>query len=446
MTAEAHRTAWRVASASTETHDPREMTELALGREVGAILIGFGDPPGPDERAALDDLAALAGAIARRRPELRLFLGGPIRTRSSWLEAIGEELPGDPERITQVPSASGRRSTTDTLRRVLDDRISDPADGRWAVRRSVETLADLLDRRVELLEIGFDGGARFMADPGAGGMAPVAAGIVTAQGALVFPEPDDESVDAVLAWTTGSLDRHRMGDRLRELRSRPWVDAAGDGARLRLAAASAALARIEALTPELADRPAADLTVVAGGAFATAPASAISLAIADTIRRAGVSQLAWDHARLLGPIGTIEDPGERRTLLADVLRDAIVPLGTVVVAGGVGASRAPGRRGSGTGARLDLEVSGTNTRRDLAAGELAFIDLPPGQVAEAQLEFSQVVRFGKRTRRISVPVSGGLAGLILDLRDVPLRLPERRDLRRSRLAEWSALAWPRDDR
>ena len=56
------------------------------------------------------------------------------------------------------------------------------------------------------------------------------------------PEPDDGTVDEVLAWSTGSLDRHRMSDRLRDLRRTPWVDGTGDGARLRLAAASAALA------------------------------------------------------------------------------------------------------------------------------------------------------------------------------------------------------------
>jgi hypothetical protein len=86
------------------------------------------------------------------------------------------------------------------------------------------------------------------------------------------------------------------------------------------------------------------------------------------------------------------------------------------------------------------------TRRDFTAGELAFIDLPPGARAEARLEFPDVARFGRRTRHVTVPVTGGLAGLILDLRDVPLRLPERRDRRRTLLADWSALAWPGDDR
>ena len=43
-------------------------------------------------------------------------------------------------------------------------------------------------------------------------------------------------------------------------------------------------------------------------------------------------------------------------------------------------------------------------------------------------------------------VGGGIAGLLIDLRDIPLRLPERRDRRRAALAGWSALAWPGDER
>ena len=44
----ATRTAWRVEGASIETHDPREMTELALRADVSAVLLSAGDPPGPD--------------------------------------------------------------------------------------------------------------------------------------------------------------------------------------------------------------------------------------------------------------------------------------------------------------------------------------------------------------------------------------------------------------
>jgi hypothetical protein len=324
---------------------------------------------------------------------------------------------------------------------VLEGLLADPGDGRQALRATAASLADLLDRRVEIVEVGHDGGARAVAAPGAPGDEPTSSAVTTARGALVPPDPDDALVDQVLAWTTGSLDRHRMGDRLRDLRATPWSDGAGEGARLRLAAARAALARIAALTPELSALPAPDLTILSGGCFAAAPAAAVVLAAADAMRRTGATQLAADPARLLGPIGTIEDPVERRALLADVAGDLLVPLGSVILAAGLGA-----RHDDGSVGRLALEQDGATTRRELAAGDLAFLDLAPGATATATLELREAARIGRRTRHVSVAVSGGIAGLLVDLRDIPLRLPDRRDRRRSVLTAWSALAWPVDDR
>lgn len=445
LEAEARQTGWRVATASTETHDPREMTALGLDPSVDLVLIGISDPPGPDERAALDDLAALGGALMHRRSDLQLMTSEAIRSRRAWVDALGD-AETDSGRVIDVPAGTGRRGERDALRQALDDLRQDPEDGRIGMRAVVGTLAELLDLRIELLEVGFDGGARLVAEPGTAGAEPSIRGVISAAGALVPPEPGDDTVDEVLAWTTGSLDRHRMSDRLRDLRRRPWVDATGDGSRLRIAAASAALTRLAALTPELGAGSPPDLTIIAGGAFAGAPAQAVAMAVADTIRRTGSTQLAWDHARLLGPIGTIEDPGERRSLLADLVHDALIPLGSLVIVGGAGGNRPGGRKRAGRAARLTLAGEGDVQRRDLAAGELTFVDLAPGMRAEAQLDFHDGVRFGRRTKRASVPVTGGLAGLMVDLRDVPLYLPERRDRRRSRLAEWAAQAWPRDDR
>jgi len=437
----AARTAWRVVGASTETHDPREMSELALRADVSAVLLSAGDPPGPDERASLDDLAGLVGAAARRRPELQVVLGSAIRRRRAWIEALGADPPGSPDRIVDGPAIGPRRQASEGLRSVLEGLIADPLDGRQALRSTVASLADLLDRRIEVVEVGHDGGTRAVAAPGAPGEEPTASAVTTARGALVPPEPDDAIVDGVLAWTTGSLDRHRMGDRLRDLRAGPWSDAAGEGARLRLAAARAALARIAALTPELGALPAPDLTIVSGGCFAVVPAAAVVLAVADTMRRTGATQLAADPARLLGPIGTIEDPIERRALLADIAGDLLVPLGSLILATGLGARRDVGKVG-----HLALEHDGSTTYHELVAGELAFLDLAPGAPATATLELRETARLGRRTRRVSVAVSGGIAGLLVDLRDIPLRLPDRRDRRRSVLSAWSALAWPVDDR
>jgi hypothetical protein len=233
-----------------------------------------------------------------------------------------------------------------------------------------------------------------------------------------------------------------MGDRLRDLRSQPWADASGDGARLRLAATRAALAQLVALSPELSAMPAPDLTIAAGGAFSLAPGPAIVLAIADVVRRMGATQIAVDHARLLGPLGTIEDPDERRPFVMDLADDLLAPLGTVIIVGGMPALR---RRSAPFG-EIELTGDGTPTKHELLPGDLAFLDLAPGDRALATLEFRDSIRVGRRARRLSVPVSGGSAGVLVDLRDVPLRLPERRDRRRAALAAWGELVWPADAR
>src|SRR5207237_8354458 len=155
-----------------------------------------------------------------------------------------------------------------------------PDDPRRAAGRAGGALADVLDRRVELIEIGFDGGLRATASPGIGGNDSVPLVSIVADAALVPPDPGDPTVDRVLAWSTISLDRHRLRDRLRELRLWPWSGIAGDGARLRLAAARAALSVLIQATPDQSALPAPDLVIVAGGAFAAAPGPAVALALA----------------------------------------------------------------------------------------------------------------------------------------------------------------------
>jgi hypothetical protein len=436
----AARTPWRATVASPESHDPREMTELALRPDVDAILLGAGEPPGPDERGALDDLIGLVGAVARRRPEVRVVLSGPITTRKAWAEAVGDALTSDDPRLAIAPAIGRRTGADEAVRDVLDGLLDPVSEPRAASIRAVTSLADALDRRIELIEVGFDGGLRAVAVPGVGSVGPTCTAVRTAVAGLVPPDVDDPIVEDVLAWTTGSLDKHRMGDRLRDLRRRPWADAGGDGAHLRLASARAALRRLVQATPDLADLPTPDLTVVAGGAFQVAPPAATVLALADIVRRPGATQVAFDHARLLGPIGTLEDPDERRALLADVADDLLVPLGASLILAGGGIGRS---WGSAAG-RLRIERAGHEESHDLMGGELSFLGLPPGQQANATVETREPMAIGPRSRRLTVTVGGGLAGLLVDLRDIPLRLPERRDRRRAALAEWSALAWPED--
>ena len=437
----AARTPWRIRAASPESHDPREMTELALRPDVSAVLVGAGDPPGPDERGWLDDLAGLVGAVARRRPELRVVLAGPVAARAAWADGFGAKVETATNRVFQAPALGLRSGPDEPLREILERLLPDSTDTRHTAVRAVLSLADALDRRMEIVDIGLDGGLRAMATPGVADQGPVAVAVRTARAALIPVDVDDAAVDAVLAWTTGSLDRHRMGDRLQDLRAQPWADAAGEGARLRLAAARAALSRLATHSADIGALASPDVTIIAGGAFAVAPARAVALAIADTIRRPGATQIAMDHARLLGPIGTIADPDERRALVADLSDDLLAPIGSLLVVGSVPVSR----RSTGRAGRLILDGD-RHGRHELVGGEVSFIDLAPGDRALATLEFKDAVRVGHRAKRVSIPVSGGVAGLAIDLRDVPLRLPERRDRRRVALATWGELAWPGDER
>jgi hypothetical protein len=217
---------------------------------------------------------------------------------------------------------------------------------------------------------------------------------------------------------------------MRELRIAPWADAAGEGVALRMAAVRAALSSLARWTPEWPDRPAADLVVATGGAWAVAPGPSVTLALVDVLRRAGATQFALDHARLLAPLGSILDPAERGAILADLADDLLAPLGTVVTPGALRHGRTVGT----------LQLHGANGpgERDLRPGGLELVDLPPGASAVAEFRFHDTVRLGGRGRHFAIDVTGGLGGLLVDLRDVPLRLPDRADLRGELLETWQA--------
>jgi len=266
-------------------------------------------------------------------------------------------------------------------------------------------------------------------------------GFVLAAGAMV-PEravEDEEDLDAVIGWSPLRIDRPTHRDRLRDLRAHPWQDAAGEGALLRMAAGRAALARLESERIRLGGLPAErttapDLLVVGGGAFALAPGPATALAAADTVRRPGMTQIAYDHARLLAPLGMLDEI-ERRQLVADLADELLLPIGSVLVLTG-------GRPGHDMG-RLRVQSEwATDEPQPLASGMLRLLELPPGAPATVELEMRDG-RFGRtRVKRLGFETSGGLGGLLIDTRGVPLRLPARSERRREVVAQWQRSPWP----
>jgi hypothetical protein len=423
LVATASRSGWRIVSGSAETTDPLAMSTLLLDAGVDAILVGAGDPPSADERRALGELAALVAAAAERRPGLPVVLAGGM---SEHLEAFGD-VSARPGSVLLGPAAK-RGPQGGALAELLLALALPVDDSRRALGTGAVALAEVLDRRVDVVEIGFDAGTRVAAWPGAGST-PAGMDVAIVPTAALAPlDPDDSIVDRVGMWSTWGADRHRLRDRLRELRIAPWADATGDGAGLRMAAARAALGRLAEWTPEWVDRPAADLIVATGGAWAVTPVPVVTLALVDVLRRPGASQFALDHARLLAPLGSIPDADERRGMIADLIDDLLAPLGTVVTPAGMH----PGRSAGG------LVVHGMNgdTHLDLIPGGLSLVDLPPGTSAVAEFRFRETVRLGARGRHFAIDVTGGLGGLLVDLRDVPLRLPDRADLRSELLDAW----------
>jgi hypothetical protein len=317
----------------------------------------------------------------------------------------------------------------------------------------------VLERTVEAVDVGASGGAWFRAVPEdreTDGETPDEEtasddetstrtdgldGFLLAAGAMV-PEraiDDEADLDAVIAWSPLRIDRPTHRDRLRDLHAHPWQDAVGEGALLRMAAGRAALARMEEERERFggapAERmPAPDLLVVGGGAFALAPGSATALAVADTIRRPGMTQVAYDHARLLAPLGMLDET-ERRALIADLADQLLLPLGSVLVLTG-------GRPGREMG-RLQVTSEWANGEvQTLSSGMLRVVELPPGAPADVELEVRDG-RFGRtRAKRIGFEATGGLGGLLVDTRGVPLRLPQRSERRRDVLAQWQRSLWP----
>jgi hypothetical protein len=337
--------------------------------------------------------------------------------------------------ILLAPDGEAGQPAGASLQQVLEGLRAFPNDSRLGVARSIASLAYVFDRSVEVVEVGLQGGMSAWSEPfGQGHLAVVSSHAGLADGSFAPLNPSEEVIDGVLAWSTAVLDRHRVMDRLNDLRLTPWGESDGDGAVFRLAAAKAACARLVEATPEMAAHAMPELLIAAGGVFSSLPPSVVALALADMIRRPGVSQLSVDQARVLGPLGVIEDEAERRRLLASLADDFVVPLGGLILPAGIKNGRSAGYlRLKGTAPLSDIE---------LHPGAIQVVDLPPGRGARADIDFRDAVRLGKRGRHFSVDVGGGLSGLLVDLRDIPMRISDRPDSRRAALEAWQRGMWP----
>jgi hypothetical protein len=293
---------WSVAGRVSASHiDPLVAMTMCLAPGIDAIAVAAGGRS-DDEQRLRARLTPLLAAVLVERPELPILVCGP----ADWPDLTGPTVvpltapdidPALPDpALAAVLGTMDRRdaaltgATPDTATGLPTDEVP---DGRLAMAEAVATLAMLLDRRVEAVDVGHSGGARVLAGP-----AGLERQVATADAALVPAlgqgEPDDHrgamgldaAVEDIAHWSAIRTDPFTLADRLRNLRLAPWRDVSGDGARLRLAALRAALARLDRVWRERqgpADGP-GDLVVCSGGAFAAVPASAVALAV-DRIQR-----------------------------------------------------------------------------------------------------------------------------------------------------------------
>jgi hypothetical protein len=462
------RAGWLVVSGSADEDDAVALSRLALLPDVSAVLLGADHSPAGDEKRHLPMLAALVAAADKCRSELTVVLaGGAGVHEAAFPEAYGRAVvtaPADPTAASAEADGAGARSHNvliapdgaagdpagAALQQVLEGLRAAPNDSRLGFARSISSLASVLDRSIEGIEIGLQGGLRCRAER----LTPGSKTIVSWHAAPAFasfapPDPEDAIIEGLVAWSAFTADRYRVTDRLRDLRISPWGDAEGDGALLRVAATKAAAERAIVATPDISTRPMADLVVAGGGTWASMPPPLAALALADLVRRPGVCRLAVDQARLLGPLGAIEDENERCQMLADLADDLLVPLGSVIMPVGMRQGRSAGKmtvRASAGEPGVDAARSGAQPiELDMQPGALELIDLAPGQTATVTMEFRDNVRLTGRSRNFTVDVEGGLVGLLVDLRDVPLRVSERSETRRTALEAWQRVVWSEPD-
>jgi hypothetical protein len=146
-----------------------------------------------------------------------------------------------------------------------------------------------------------------------------------------------------------------------------------------------------------------------------------------------------DHARVLSPLGALPVEADRQRLLADLMDDCLVPLGSALLTGRLG------DRGKGGGLMSISTPLGEDQLR-LEPDDLRLVDLPPGIVARLDIDPTDGPILGVAGQRFTLEVSGGLGGLLVDTREIPLSLPASGEQRRSRLEAWEAPAWAGSER
>ena len=409
--------------------------DACLEPQLDAIIVGGRDTVQEEEQDAARSLWARAAALARFRDDVAIVACGPFLDRPEGIpDARLFSLPApDPAPLTSETTL--RQAALQVGAHLVNAGGQVPTDGRTALRASIASMAVLMGDRVEGIEVGAAAGSRTIAHPD--GQQRHA--VIAAAGLLLRDMLDDDDLaEATLRWSTIGGDPATRMDGLRELVLDPWAGVDGDGVHLRQAALRSALERLGGAWDSghvpRAEADGADVMVLSGGGFAAVPPAAAALALVDGVRRPGAATLLHDHARVLAPLGALPVEGDRQRLLADLMDDCLLPLGSALLTGSLD------ERGKGAG-KLRISSSLGEDLLALEPGQLRLVDLPPGIVARLDIDPGEGTILGVEGRQLSLEVSGGLAGLLVDTRSIPLDLPPAGEARRAQLETWEAPAW-----
>jgi uncharacterized protein (TIGR01319 family) len=180
----------------------------------------------------------------------------------------------------------------------------------------------------------------------------------------------------------------------------------------------------------LVDMMALGLIIGSGGILSHAPRrEQAALMMIDAFAPQGITRLAVDSIFMMPQLGVLASVLPEAAMQV-FRRDCLIPLGTVV---------APVGRARDGEVVLGWQVDGEGG--ELRAGELRRVPLLAGRQAEAEFAARRGFDVGAGSgRRWAGKVSGGAAGVILDGRGRPLRLPEDEGQRIAKLEEWMRAA------
>ena len=408
-----------------------ERLSVLQDADVDAWLVSGGFEEGRAEQAL--EMASLVAA-ARGVSDAPVTWAGS----ASLADEVAVLFEAGAVAAVDNPRPSASHENLLPLRHALEDllqRVVEPAGTRQhtpvAFRRSVAQLARSTSRRI----VGVDVGSRYLtwaladADGNAESRVFAAGGIAGARHAGTGP-------GRLTRWMPMAIDELAVADVLQNLHARPaTLPQTEDELAIVQAAVRQQLAQATDADGAGEQLEGVDLLIGAGRSLAGAPRPAqAALMLLDGVRPLGVTQLALDSSGVLPPLGALDDSeiGEGMGVLRD---DLLVPLGTSVICRG-------GRFGQVV-MRVTIHRAGWPVigPLDLRTGQVQIIPLARGHEAELEIELGHGVSMGgpRRARRVTAGAMGGVVGLILDARGMPLSLPRRSDDRRAVLAGWRDL-------